>query len=220
VYPTGRISPLAPAAGRYGGRMDAAEHRAAGPDETEHRRAALRDAGLDIWADAGWAAVTPAAVSAATGIAPDDVAAEYPTAEELLGEIFDDGTEDRTAVVLAAMEAAGPRLFARIHACLDAVAGCFADDPRQGVILVEAVGCPALRARRRVANRGFATLIAGELRQAGVPVDHDKLRVAAHFCLGGLAELVLASQDAGTEVDRGQLVEHGTLLFEACLTAR
>jgi AcrR family transcriptional regulator len=200
--------------------MDAAEQRAAGPDETEHRRAALRDAGLDIWANEGWAAVTPAAVSAASGIAHAEVVAEYPTADELLGEIFDEGTEDRTAVVLAAMEAAGPRLYARIHACLDAVATCFANDPRQGVILVEAVGCPVLRARRRVANRGFATLIAGELRQTGVPVELEKLQVAAHFCLGGLAEMVLAWQEGGSVVDRAALVEHGTLMFEACLTAR
>lgn len=200
--------------------MDAAEQRATGPDETELRRAALRDSGLDIWAVAGWAAVTPAALSAATGIEPDDVVAEYPTTDELLGEIFDEGTEERTAVVLAAMEAAGPRLLARVHACLDAVAGCFADDPRQGVVLVEAVGCPALRARRRTANRGFATLIAGELRQAGVPVEDDKLRAAVHFCLGGLAEMVLAWQDQGTEVDREHLVEHGALMFEACLTVR
>jgi AcrR family transcriptional regulator len=200
--------------------MDAAEQRAAGPGGAEPRRAAMREAGLDIWAASGWAAVTPAAVSAATGIGHAEVVAEYPTAGELLGEIFDEGTEDRTAVVLAAMEAAGPRLYARIHACLDAVAGCFAEDPRQRVLLVEAVGCPALRARRRTANRGFATLIAGELRQTGVPVEHERLRAAAHFCLGGLAEMVLAWHDQGTEFDRELLVEHGTLMFEACLTAR
>lgn len=200
--------------------MDAAELRTAGSDGSEHRRAALREAGLAVWADAGWAAVTPAAVGAAAGLSPDDVVAEYPTVDDLLAEIFDEGTEERAAVVLAAMEAAGPRLHARIRACLEAVAGCLAEDPRQGVVLVEAVGHPTLRARRRTANRGFATLIAGELSRAGVPVEPHELRVAAHFCLGGLAELVLAWQDEGTDVDRETLVRHGTLLFEACLTAR
>jgi len=203
--------------GRYGEVMHAAEPRAAG---TGDRRAALRDAGLQLWADQGWAAVTTPAVCAATGLSPAAFADEFATATELLSEIFDEGTEERTAVVLAAMEAAGTRLVARIHACLDAVAACFAEDPRQAVLLVEAIGCPELRARRRVANRGFATLIAGELRQAALPITLEQLQVAAHFCLGGLAELVLSWQDEGTPIDRDRLVEHGTLLFEACLTAR
>ncbi|GAA4560446.1 TetR family transcriptional regulator [Pseudonocardia xishanensis] len=197
--------------------MDAAEPRAVG---AEDRRAAMRDAGLQIWADEGWAAVTAPAVCAATGVSPSAFAAEFATAEELLGEIFDEGTEERTAVVLAAMEAAGTNLVARIHACLDAVAGCFERDPRQAVVLIEAIGSPVLRTRRRVANRGFATLIAGELRPVALPISPEQLHVAAHFCLGGLAELVLSWQDEGTAVDRARLVEHGTLLFEACLTAR
>ncbi|WP_181779090.1 hypothetical protein [Pseudonocardia pini] len=180
----------------------------------------FRDAGLQLWADSGWAAVTAPAVCAATGLDAAEFAAEYDSAEDLLGDIFDEGTEDRAAVVLAAIEAAGPNLHARIHACLVAVADRLDADPRQSTVLVEAVGCPSLRARRRAANRGFAAIIVGELGLAQLPIEPEQLQTAAHFCLGGLAELFLASQDAGTAIDRTLLVEHGTLLFEASLTAR
>lgn len=69
-------------------------------------RAAFRDAALQLWADAGWAAVTVPAVSAATGLTEADFAAGYASPEDLLGEVLDEGTEERTALVLRAMEAA------------------------------------------------------------------------------------------------------------------
>jgi hypothetical protein len=75
-------------------------------------------------------------------------------------------------------------------------------------------------ARRRAATRGFASIIANELSRAPLPVEPHRLYAAAHFCLGGLAELILAWQDEGTPVDRDLLVEHGTRLLEASLTAR
>ncbi|GAA1841341.1 helix-turn-helix domain-containing protein [Pseudonocardia ailaonensis] len=184
------------------------------------RRAALLDAGLQLWADTGWAAVTVPALCAASGLSADDVTAEFDSAEDLLCEVFDDGTEERAAEVLTAMEAAGTNRFAQIRAALEAVATCLDRDPRHAVVLVEAVGCPALRARRRAANRGFAAVIGAETLRLHNPPSPEEVSAAAQFCLGGLAELVLAWQDAGSPVDRELLVEHGAKLFEASLLAR
>jgi len=200
--------------------VDAAPQRALEPEETDPRRAALREAGLRLWADTGWASVTAEAVCAATGLTPQDFAAEYTSRDELLADVFDEATNERAAVVLGAMEAAGGSLHARVHAVLTAVADVFAEDPRQSAVMVQATGSPVLMARRRAASRGFASIIANELSRAPLPVEPHRLYAAAHFCLGGLAELILAWQDEGTPVDRDLLVEHGTRLLEACLTAR
>ncbi|MCW0212042.1 MAG: TetR/AcrR family transcriptional regulator [Pseudonocardia sp.] len=183
-------------------------------------RAALLDAALQLWSDAGWAAVTPAAVCAATGLGEAVFRAEFASAEDLLVEIFDEGTEERAAMVLVAMDAAGPGRGEQIHACLDAFASCLERDPRQCVVLVEAIGCPPLRARRRRANVGFSALIAGETSKIANPPSAEKVQVAAQFCLGGLAELTLAWLDETSPVTREQLVEHGTRLFESALMTR
>jgi AcrR family transcriptional regulator len=183
-------------------------------------RTSLLDAGLQIWSDAGWAAVTPAAVSAAAGV--DDVSfhAEFASAEDLLIEIFDEGTEERAAIVLVAMDAAGPGRSEQIRACLDAYASHLVRDPRHCVVLIEAIGCPPLRARRRRANAGFAGLIAAETAKLPNPPSPEKVQVAAQFCLGGLVELTLAWLDGTSPVTRDQIVDHGTRLFESALMTR
>lgn len=44
------------------------------------------DAGLQIWADSGWAAVTLPAACAAAGVAADGLVAEFPGPVDLLCE--------------------------------------------------------------------------------------------------------------------------------------
>jgi AcrR family transcriptional regulator len=183
-------------------------------------RASLLDAGLQVWSDAGWAAVTPAAVCAAAGVDDASFHAEFASAEDLLIEIFDEGTEERAALVLVAMDAAGPGRGEQIRACLDAYTSYLLQDPRHAVVLVEAIGCPPLRGRRRRANTGFGALIAGETAKLPNPPPAEKVQVAAQFCLGGLVELTLAWLDGTSPVTRGQIVDHGTRLFESALMTR
>jgi AcrR family transcriptional regulator len=183
-------------------------------------RATLLDAGLQLWSDAGWAAVTPAAVCAATGLDDASFHAEFRSAEDLLTEIFDEGHEERAAVVLGAMEAAGPGRGEQIHASLEAFTAYLAQDPRHCVVLVEAIGCPPLRVRRRQANAGFGALIAAETATLPNPPSLEKLQVAAQFCLGGLVELTLAWLDGTSPITREQLVDHGTRLVESALITR
>lgn len=186
---------------------------------TDHR-AAFRDAALQLWADAGWAAVTVPAVCAATGLTEADFDAAYDSAEDLLGEVFDEGAEERTALVLRAMEAAPRNRIAQIRAGLDAMAGFFERDPRQVVALAEAIGCPPLRRRRRATTQGFAALIGAETSTLPNPPDPREVRAAAQFCVAGFHELLFAWFDPESPVDRDLVVDHAARLFEACLSVR
>jgi AcrR family transcriptional regulator len=186
---------------------------------TAHR-AAFRDAALQLWADAGWAAVTAAAVCAATGLTEADFAAGYDSPEDLLGEVFDEGTEERTALVLGAMEAAPRNRIAQVRAALDAMAGFFERDPRQIVALAEAIGCPPLRSRRRATNRGFAALISAGTSTLPNPPDPRAVRAAAQFCVAGFHELLFAWFDPESPIERDLVVDHAARLFEACLSVR
>ena len=63
----------------------------------------------------------------------------------------------------------------------------------------------------------FQSLTSGDTSRDFPP---DDLRVAGHFCLGGMGETVLAWLDPESPVTREQALEHGARLYEACLFTR
>lgn len=172
------------------------------------------DAGLQLWADSGWAAVTLPAACAAAGVPLDEMVEEFPGQLDLLCEVFDRSTDERASAVLTAMDAAPHE--ERLREGMRAYVGCIDRDPRHAVVLVEAVGCPELRARRRSSFRGFAAVMASQV--AGTAAEPRRLRAAAHFCLGGLTEITLAWLDSETDIDRELVLEHGARLFEVTMT--
>lgn len=181
----------------------------------EQAREALLDAGLQLWADGGWPAVTLAATGAAAGVAAADFHDEFPTDIALACGIFDHIVDERASAMISAVAAAPPSMAQRTRACLEAMVDDVGPDHRRAVVLSEPVGCPALQARRRSANRGFAAMVATE--NAETRAAHEDLLAAGHFCLGGLGELVFAWLDPATPVDRDLVIEHGVRLFEACV---
>lgn len=172
------------------------------------------DAGLQIWSDAGWAAVTLPAACAAVGVPMDGLVAEFPGPVDLLCEVFDRSTDDRASAVITAMDAAPPDEH-RLRAGMRAYVDCLDRDPRHAAVLVEAIGCPALRARRRSSFRGFAAVMAAQV--VGTDAEPRRLQIAAHFCLGGLTEITLAWLDSETDVDRELVLEHGARMFEVMM---
>lgn len=184
----------------------------------EQAREALLEAGLQLWADGGWAAVQPGAACAAAGVEEGDFRAEFPTGADLACAIFDEIVDERSSAMLTAMAQAPPSMAAQLQACLQAMVDDVGGDPRRAVVLGEPVGCPALLARRRSANRGFAEMVA--TANAGSGAAPEQLRAVGHFCIGGLSELVFAWLDPDGPVERELVVEHGVRLFEACVRIR
>lgn len=175
----------------------------------------LLDRAWQLWAERGWAAVTLDAAAAAAGVDAARFREEFPADVDLLCEVFDHSSEIRGAAALAAMDAADEgrsRWFAAIesYVCL------LEEDPRHVVVLVEAIGSPELRARRRSSYRGFAVVMAGMATRSSAD-PRDQL-AAAHFCIGGLIELTLAWQDPDTDVDRDAVLRQGSLLFDLVMS--
>jgi len=186
-------------------------------DAAERDRDALLDAGLQQWADGGWAAVDPVSAARRAGVGNDSTG-EFGSGVDLACAVFDQVVDERAAATLSAVEQAEPNTMAKVRAALGAFFDNIHDDPRRVVALVDAIGCPPLVARRRSANRGFAELMVSG--NAGSRIEPDDLRVAGHFCLGGLTEVILAWLDPESPVTRGQALEHGARLYESCLSTR
>lgn len=175
----------------------------------------LLDTAWQMWAEVGWAAVTLDAAAAAAGLDATCFREEFPEDVDLLCEVFDHSSELRGSAALAAMDAAVEG-ESRWLAAIESYVRLLEEDPRHAAVLVEAVGSPELRARRRSSYRGFAVVMAGmATRSSRDP--HDQL-AAAHFCIGGLTELTLAWQDTDTDVDRDAVLRQGSMLFELVMS--
>lgn len=181
----------------------------------EQARQALLDAGLQLWSDGGWPAVTLVCASAAAGVSAAEFRDEFPTDTDLTCGIFDEIIDARSSAMITAIAQAPPSMALRIRACLEAMVDDVGGDPRRAVVLSEPVGCPALLARRRSANRGFAGMVVAQ--NVETRAEPEDLLAAGHFCLGGLGELVFAWLDPASPVDRDLVVAHGVRLFEACV---
>ncbi len=174
-------------------------------------RERLLDAALQRWADHGWDSVTLRCAAAAAGVDEADFRDEFPSDVDLLCAIFDDSSEERGAAALEAMDGASNGA-SRWRAAIESFVVLLEDDPRHAVVLVEAVGSPELRARRRSSYRGFAAVMVSQTTSSSPePRGHY---AAAHFCIGGLTELTLAWMDPDTDVDRDLVVSEASMLFE------
>jgi AcrR family transcriptional regulator len=179
-------------------------------------REQLLDVALQLWADHGWRAVSLSTACALAGLEESDFLDEFPSSDDLLCEVFDASTDVRASEVLVALEEAGDGT-GRWRAAMVAYLRCLEDDPRHIAVMVEAIGSPVLRTRRRSSYRGFAAVAASQsARSSGDP---REVRFAAHFALGGLTEITLAWLDPDTDVDREMMLELGSRLFEECLNS-
>jgi len=179
-------------------------------------REKMLDVALQLWADHGWHAVSLSTACAIAGVDDAEFLEEFPDNDDLLCEVFDASTEVRASDVLVALEGTGDGA-SRWREAMEAYVRCLEDDPRHIAVMVDSIGSPVLRARRRSSFRGFASVMAAQSTRSSA--DARDLRVAAHFCLGGLTELTLAWQDPGTAVDREMLLVQGARLFELCMAA-
>ncbi|TCK25578.1 TetR/AcrR family transcriptional regulator [Pseudonocardia endophytica] len=179
-------------------------------------RETLLDVSLQLWADHGWRAVSLSTACALAGLEEKDFSDEFPKDDDLLCEVFDASTDVRASEVLVALESAEDGR-SRWREAMKAYLRCLEDDPRHIAVMVEAIGSPILRTRRRSSYRGFAAVAASQATRSSA--DPRETRFAAHFALGGLTEITLAWLDPDTDVDREMMLELGSRLFEECLNS-
>jgi hypothetical protein len=88
------------------------------------------------------------------------------------------------------------------------------EDPRKGrVVLVEALGSPALGVRRLDEVTRFAGLLAVYSGDVGREGGEHTARVTAQFAIGGFAESLALVLRGQLDLDRATLVDNLTELF-------
>ncbi|MBV9413258.1 MAG: TetR/AcrR family transcriptional regulator [Acidimicrobiia bacterium] len=188
--------------------------------EPDARRAARRqrllDAAFDLLGTDGLTATTVRGVCARAGLHTRYFYESFADVDALVVALFDQLAVEAHTRAEAAGEAAGDEPGAELRAGLRAIADYFDEDPRRlRVLVIEGAGNEALNRRRvwvlhRVAQR--AAVAASEKRGPG---DERRLRVAAHFAAGGLAELLSAWVDGTLEISADELIDDAVELIMA-----
>ncbi|WP_344832885.1 TetR/AcrR family transcriptional regulator [Actinocorallia longicatena] len=182
-------------------------------ERREERRRRLLAAGLELWGDHGWAAVSMRGVCAHAGLNDRYFYESFADVESLLLAVYDQALDALVAHLDNALaSSADPR--EQIRAGMTAFVRAMADDPRRARIgLAEPAGSPALERRRRATYRLFAARARTSLVPADGPgFNGPGFTRAALFALGGVAELVITWLTEPDPGDPGVLAAHASEL--------
>jgi AcrR family transcriptional regulator len=207
------------AAGRTYGGLDA---------EARHvrRREQLLAAGLERFAEDGWAEATVAGICRSAGLSQRYLYEHVTDREELFLAVVDRIGEEVEQVIREAAATPDATPVDRARLVLEAIAAYFAADPRTvRVALVESLATPRFRERRRELLARFsdlATRLMRALREdertvpAGGPHDREATAaVVGALLTGGLVELLIAWATGGAPVPPDELIDHVTALATA-----
>lgn len=180
-------------------------------ERREERRQRLLAAGLELWGDHGWAAVTMRGVCAHAGLNDRYFYESFPDVEALLLAVFDESLAGLIKVMEGKLASAPREPSARIRFAMSAFIKALSADPRRARIgLAEPAGSPALEQRRRDTYHLFARMAREDF---GAPDD-----LAILFALGGVGELVISWLGGALPVSAEQLVDRATALVVATIS--
>lgn len=189
-------------------------YRGVGADERRAaRRAALREAALDLLGGVESRPVTMTAICQRAGLTERYFYESFRDRDALLVELLDHIAAEVMDAVGAALDQEDLAAEDRVRAAVRALVDVLLADPRKGrVALVESVTVPVLRTRREELLAGFATLTADRTRalygeQAWSAPDDE---IESLLVVGGLAELLGARLSGRLDVADEVLVEAAT----------
>src|SRR5947209_3553369 len=194
----------AAAEGRVWGGMSAAERQ-------DRRREQLLDAGLEVFARAGWTDATVAAICRAAHLSQRYFYELFDSREALLIAVNEQIAADVEGVIRDAAEMPGaPEQRAR--RIVAALAGHFAADPRViRVALVESLATAPMRTHRAKLLESFTALGARLMRSlhpAPDRADPQSLQLSAAVLAGGIVEVLIAAVTEGPAIDTDRLLDH------------
>ncbi len=182
------------------------------------RKAALLEAALDLMGSPGSKPVTMTAVCERAGLTERYFYESFRDRDSLLLELLDTIATEILDAALGAFEHGEGTGEDRARQALAAFVHILTEDPRKGrVAIIEAVGIPALRARRQELFAGFERLALERSRQIygneawGAPDD----QIASLFFVGGMAEVVARWLNGDVEATPEQIIEAATRHFLA-----
>jgi AcrR family transcriptional regulator len=191
----------------YGG-VDAAD-RLAG------RRNRLLQAGLDLLgADRPNAAeLTVRGICRQAGVTARYFYESFADKDEFVAAVFDGVIADLAATTQAAVAAAPPEEQTR--AGMANVVRAIGGDPRVGRLLFSAQLANAVLIRKRLESSALFAMLSGQHVENALQVPaNDRIKAAAHFVVGGVAQTIGAWLAGDVRLDPDQLVDQLAALLD------
>lgn len=175
------------------------------------------DAGLEVFAERGWAASTVSDVCRTAALSPRYFYELFGSREDLFRAVTARIADQVHATVRTALDGSAGSPEERARAVLGALADWFAADPRTvRVALMESLATEEFRRERRVLLEAFSALAARLMRSlwpSGTPAGNVELSAAV--LTGGLVELLIAHASGPGTTDIRALLDHLTALYTA-----
>ncbi len=186
-------------------------------ERTTRRLEQFLAAGLEVFAERGWAGSTVADVCRAAALSPRYFYELFGSREDLFLAVtrrIADQVQDLVRTVVAAP---APDPQARARAVLEALAAFFTGDPRTvRVALMESLATEQFREHRRRLLESFSALAARLMRSLWPDAGATPgLEVRATVLTGGLVELLITYASAATRAPMGEVLDQLTALYAA-----
>ncbi|GAA1907056.1 MAG: TetR/AcrR family transcriptional regulator [Williamsia herbipolensis] len=195
---------------RYGGRSTAAR--------VAERRAALLEAGLDLFGTEGYQRVSVKQVCDRAGLTQRYFYESFDEREALLLAVYDEIVDDVGRRTVDAIDKTLPTIAELAHVALAEFIGYLTADRRRArVMLLEVVGVsPALDARRRRVIGDFAEIIVtAGMAHAGLSETTDEFRLSAIGLVGAVNQLLVDWVLGEATADPAAIEHVCTRLFSA-----
>jgi AcrR family transcriptional regulator len=184
-------------------------------DRLATRRAKLLGAGLDLLGadrqDAAELAVR--GICRRAGVAARYFYESFADKDEFVAAVFDWVIADLAATTQAAMAAAPPEEQTR--AGMANVVRTIGGDPRVGRLLFSAQLANAVLVRKRVESNALFAMLSGRHVENALRVpENDRIKAAAHFVVGGVAQTISAWLAGEVRLDPDQLIDQLASLLD------
>jgi AcrR family transcriptional regulator len=184
-------------------------------DRLASRRAKLLGAGLDLLgADRQDAAeLTVRGICRRAGLAARYFYESFADKDEFVAAVFDWVIADLAATTQAAVAAAPPEEQTR--AGMANVVRTIGGDPRVGRLLFSAQLANAVLVRKRVESNALFAMLSGRHVENALRVpENDRIKAAAHFVVGGVAQTISAWLAGEVRLDPDQLIDQLASLLD------
>jgi AcrR family transcriptional regulator len=184
-------------------------------DRLATRRARLLGAGLDLLgADRHDAAeLTVRGICRQAGVAIRYFYESFADKDEFVAAVFDWVIADLAATTQAAVDAAPPEEQTR--AGMANMVRAIGGDPRVGRLLFSAHLVNAVLVRKRVESNALFAMLSGRHVENTLRVpENDRIKAAAHFVVGGVAQTIGAWLAGEVRLDADQLIDQLAALLD------
>jgi AcrR family transcriptional regulator len=182
-------------------------------DRLARRRARLLEAGLDLLGADDADDLTVRGICRQAGVAARYFYESFTDKVELVAAVFDWVIADLAATTQAAVAAAPPE--EQTGAGMANIVRTIAGDPRVGRLLFSAQLANAVLVRKRVESSALFAMLSGRHVENALRVpENDRIKAAAHFVVGGVAQTIGAWLAGEVRLDADQLIDQLAALLD------